>query len=245
MVVARVGCSVFKSVVDAVSKIVNNVVVDFNESGMTLQAMDSCHVSLCFLHLKSTGFIGYRCEKNISIGISLLEMSKIFKCSAKSDDLELELQDDKKIKISIVKASRTLEFEMKAMDIEADIFQIPETEPECVITMSSSEFKSVANDIGIMGESCIIKVDSEGMTFSSENDGGVIRFNDTEASGITTTGTTNGKFANKYIQLFTKASALNKNVSLKLSDGQPICVEYIIDDLGVLKYYLAPKTDDE
>lgn len=33
-----------------------------------MQAMDSSHVSLCALQMKSEGFEHYRCDKNVSLG---------------------------------------------------------------------------------------------------------------------------------------------------------------------------------
>ena len=41
-------------------------------SGITLQAMDSSHVALVALSLKSDGFETYRCDRNISLGMNLV-----------------------------------------------------------------------------------------------------------------------------------------------------------------------------
>jgi proliferating cell nuclear antigen len=38
---------------------------------MCLQAMDSSHVALVALMLKSDGFENYRCDRNLSLGINL------------------------------------------------------------------------------------------------------------------------------------------------------------------------------
>jgi len=52
-------------------------------------------------------------------------------------------------------------------------------------------------------------------------------------------------FAVKYLNLFNKASSLSSHVILSLSNDTPLVVEYRIEKLGSLKFYLAPKISDE
>jgi proliferating cell nuclear antigen len=52
-------------------------------------------------------------------------------------------------------------------------------------------------------------------------------------------------FALRYLTLFTKATALGPTVALSLSADIPILVEYPIDTMGYVRYYLAPKIDEE
>lgn len=50
-------------------------------------------------------------------------------------------------------------------------------------------------------------------------------------------------FASRYIGLISKATPLSSSVTLSIKDDQPLLVEYKIGDVGHLRYYLAPKTD--
>ena len=52
-------------------------------------------------------------------------------------------------------------------------------------------------------------------------------------------------FALRYLNSFTKATPLAKTVSLKMSKELPIVVEYNIAEIGHIRYYLAPKIDEE
>jgi proliferating cell nuclear antigen len=45
--------------------------------------------------------------------------------------------------------------------------------------------------------------------------------------------------------MFNKAAPLTSHTNLCLHSEQPLVVEYRIENLGVLKYYLAPKISDE
>ena len=63
--------SLFKKVLEAIKDLLNEATWDCNSTGISLQAMDSSHVSLVSLSLRSDGFDTYRCDRNISMGINL------------------------------------------------------------------------------------------------------------------------------------------------------------------------------
>jgi hypothetical protein len=44
---------------------------------------------------------------------------------------------------------------------------------------------------------------------------------------------------------FAKAASLSSVVKLSMSKDLPLVVEYTIDDIGHLKFYLAPKIDED
>ena len=245
MVVARIKSSVFKLIVDAVSEIVDAVVMDFGEEGINMQAMDASHVSLCLLHLKNDGFNEYTCESPKNVGVSLSNMSKIFKCTSTDDELEIRVNDLDKMCLDFRGASRTSEFEMRLMEIDSEYLQVPEVEYECVISMPSSEFQKMVKDVAVMGDTCSIESKNGEVKFSSDGDIGRAVFSPLDKDSVDVRGETSNRFANKYLQMFTKASPLCKKVILKMSVDNPMCVEYEIDGVGVLKYYLAPKIDDD
>lgn len=245
MVVAKMRSSVFKVIVDAVSEIVDTVLMYFGEEGVRIQAMDASHVSLCFLQLNSCGFNEYVCDTPRNVGVSLANMSKIFKCTSPDDELEIQVNDMDKMNLHFRGSARASEFEMRLMEIDSDYLQIPDVDYECVVNMPSSEFQKMVKDVAVMGDTCSIQVEGDEVTFSSDGDIGQAKFQPLDKSSIDVKGTTKCKFANRYLQMFTKASPLCKQVVLKMSLDNPMCVEYDIAGIGVLKYYLAPKIEDE
>ena len=63
--------SLIKKIVEAMKDLVTDANIDCSASGLSMQAMDSSHVSLCALLMRSDGFDHFRCDRNISLGISL------------------------------------------------------------------------------------------------------------------------------------------------------------------------------
>ena len=52
--------ALFKKIIEAIRELVVDANLECNESGITMQAMDSSHVSLCALNLKAEGFDHFR-----------------------------------------------------------------------------------------------------------------------------------------------------------------------------------------
>ena len=52
-------------------------------------------------------------------------------------------------------------------------------------------------------------------------------------------------FALRYLNFFTKATPLSSTVLLSLSKDVPLVTEYRLDGLGHIRYYLAPKIEEE
>ena len=52
-------------------------------------------------------------------------------------------------------------------------------------------------------------------------------------------------FALRYLNNFAKATPLSSQVKLGLTKDLPVVVEYQMEQLGSIKFYLAPKIEDE
>ena len=52
-------------------------------------------------------------------------------------------------------------------------------------------------------------------------------------------------FAMRYLSFFTKATPLGPTVNLSMSPDVPIVVEYPIETAGHIRFYLAPKLDED
>ena len=52
-------------------------------------------------------------------------------------------------------------------------------------------------------------------------------------------------FALRYLNSFTKATPLSSTVTLSLSSELPVVVEYKIAEMGYIRFYLAPKIEED
>ena len=66
--------SILKKVLESIKDLVTDANFECTTNGFALQAMDSSHVSLVALMLRSTGFDHYRCDRDVTMGMHLLNM---------------------------------------------------------------------------------------------------------------------------------------------------------------------------
>lgn len=82
-----------KKVLDSLKDLVNDANFDCSATGFSLQAMDSSHVALVALLLRSEGFEHYRCDRNLSLGMNLSNMAKMLKCAGNDDIVTIKADD--------------------------------------------------------------------------------------------------------------------------------------------------------
>eukprot|EP00249_Psilotum_nudum_P000909 c13086_g2_i1 orf=112-474(+) len=111
--------SLLKKVLEAIKDLVTDANFDCSATGFSLQAMDSSHVALVALLLRSEGFEHYRCDRNLSMGMNLNNMAKMLKCAGNDDIITIKA-DDGGDTVTFMFESPTQDkisdFEMKLMD---------------------------------------------------------------------------------------------------------------------------------
>lgn len=251
---------VLKKIITAIGDLVENANFDCAETGISLQAMDSSHVSLVNLLLRAEGFEKFRADRQVSLGINLANMNKILKCSGSKDSVSLRAEDDGDSVTFIFESpeeDRISTFDLKLMDIDSEHLGIPETEYKCVVKMGSGEFQRICRDLQTIGDTVEIAATKEGVKFSVNGDigqGNMTLRNSTDAAAdkddsdavvIELEEPVTQTFALRYLNFFTKGTALSKSVTLSMSPEVPLVVEYKMEDLGHVRYFLAPKIEDE
>ncbi|EFN51982.1 hypothetical protein CHLNCDRAFT_139488 [Chlorella variabilis] len=244
-------------VLEAVKELITEANFEVSGGGITLQAMDSSHVSLVALSLRSDGFEHFRADRSFSMGMNLNNMAKMLKCAANDDVITMKAEENSDVVTFLFESAgqgRVSEFELKLMDITSENLGIPDTEYSATVSMPSTEFQRITKDLGSIGDTVEISVTKDGVKFSTNGDIGsanvICRQNlnvekQEEQTVIDMHEPVSLTFALRYLTSFTKATALSPSVVIKLSKELPVVVEYKVADFGYVRYYLAPKIEDE
>lgn len=219
--------------------------------------MDNSHVSLVSLTLRCNGFEKFRCDRNLSMGMNLANMAKILKCANNDDIVTIKAQDNADT-VSFMFESpnqeKVSDYEMKLMNLDQEHLGIPDTEYACVVRLPSSDFARICRDLSQFGENVVITCTKEGVKFSANGDAGSANIKlaqntavekEEDSVVIEMQEPVTLTFATRYLNSFTKATPLSGQVQLSMSADVPLVVEYSIPDLGHIRYYLAPKIEDE
>jgi len=249
--------NILKKLMEAIKDLVTDANFDCSSAGVSLQAMDSSHVSLVALVLRSDGFQHYRSDRNISLGINLASMAKILKCSGNDDIITLKAEDNGD-QVSFMfespKQTRISHFSLKLMDIDSEHLGIPDTEYKCVVKMPAQEFQRIVREIAIIGDTVKISANKDGVKFAVSGDMGTGSIVCKQNTSVDEEGDNiqikleeevSLTFALRYLNFFAKATPLSSTVSLKMSPDVPLVVEYAIEQMGYIRFYLAPKIEEE
>ncbi|CAK0785120.1 hypothetical protein CVIRNUC_008326 [Coccomyxa viridis] len=246
-----------RKLLDSMKDLVQDANFDCSSTGFALQAMDSSHVSLIHMQLRSDGFEHFRCDRNLSMGVSLNNMAKILKCMGNDDILTMKAEDQGDSVTFMFEAAsqeRISDFELKLMDIDSEQLGIPDTEYAATIKMPSTEFARICKDLSTIGDTVLIGVTKDGVRFSTQGDIG--------SANVTLRQHTNADrpednvvidmqepvaltFALRYLNSFAKATPLASQVLVSMSKELPVVVKYQMGDIGHISYYLAPKIEDD
>lgn len=250
--------SLLKKVQEALKDMVTEASWDCTSAGLSLQAMDSSHVSLVQLTLRADGFENYRCDRNLAMGINMGSMSKILKCAGNDDIITLKAEDNADLLEMIfesAKGEKFSQYEMKLMDLDCEQLGIPDQEYSCCVKMPSQEFARICRDLSQIGECIVITCTKDGVQFSAKGDLGTGKIKLQQNTGadvkeeehvtVDISEPVQLTFAIKYLNMFTKATPLSQTVCLSLSNDVPLVVEYKVADMGHVKYFLAPKIEED
>ena len=244
--------NLLKKIQEALKDIVTEASWNATSDGLSLQAMDDSHVALVQLTLRADGFEKYRCDRNISMGINMSSFSKLLKCASNDDIITLKADADGTADVLEMlfespRGEKESNYEMKLVDLDCDQLGIPEQEYSCTVKMPSIQFAKICRDLSQIGETLVITCTKSGVQFMSKGDlgSGTVKLNQTDEVSVEISEPVQLTFGIKYMSLFTKATPLSDKVVLSMSNDIPLVIEYKIEDMGFIKYFLAPKIDDE
>eukprot|EP00178_Gracilaria_changii_P025542 TRINITY_DN78693_c0_g1_i1.p1 TRINITY_DN78693_c0_g1~~TRINITY_DN78693_c0_g1_i1.p1 ORF type:complete len:280 (+),score=56.50 TRINITY_DN78693_c0_g1_i1:277-1116(+) len=248
-----------KRVLDAIKDLIDQANFDCSADGLSLQAMDTPHVCLTTMTLRSQAFEVYRCDRPLSMGINLSSFSKILKCAGPKDSVKIVANDEGADCAEFIfeneSADRIAHFELKLMDIDSEHLSIPEdSDYEAIISMPSQEYRRIFSDLSIIGDTITIEITKNTACFSVEGDigNGSLNLAQSESADDKNAVTINVKepvkmtFPGKYLNTFTKAVPISDFVTLCLTDGNPLAIEFSLpEEAGFVRYFLAPKIDQD
>jgi len=249
---------ILSKIISAIGDLVTDANFDCTEQGISLQAMDSSHVSLVSMLLHSEGFEPWRCDETFQLGIHLEHLMKILRCMHSKDSVGLNYKESSEQLDFVFKSQneeRVAHFSLNLLEIKAERLGIPKTDYDTCVQMPSSEFMRICRDLASFGDNLTISVTKEDISFSVIGDmgNGTMSLRHSTDSGedepdatiIKSKDNISQDFALRYLQHFTKATSLSTVVTLRMSSSVPLQVEYEIEELGYLRYYLAPKINEE
>jgi proliferating cell nuclear antigen len=241
----------FKILTEALREILNDVCIEFDESGMKIVTMDNNHVVLIHLKLEANKFEYYHCENKIVVGVNMLNLYKLIKTVNSNDTLTLYIDSSDVnhlgIKIENGEKNTKTMYKLNLLDLDNQKISIDPAEFNSVITLPSVDFQKIIRDMSNIAETVEIKNIGSQLILSckgdfcsqetvlSDNNDGLNKIVNKKEGDIV-----QGVFSLKYLANFTKCTNLSTAVELYLKNDYPLIVKFAVSSLGVLKCALSP-----
>jgi len=228
----------------------NDATLDCSDTGIQLQAMDESWVALVSVHLRADGFSYYRCDRPLSMGVNLGSMNKILRCAADDNTITLKAVDTPDgitFMFESPNKNKVSDYWMRLTYMQEYLIIPEETVYSAVIKMSSGEFERVVTDLSQCDEAMVIACTEEGVKFSATSGTGTmnIKLSHTANVVIEMQEPVTLNVSCRYLTMFTKAPMMSDQVSLSMAPEAPLVVEYAIGEIGHVKFYLAPRVEEE
>lgn len=234
------NCGIFKQLVDATKDLVQDVIFKVNQDKLEFQAMDTAHVSLCYVKLTRDIFDSYEIQQPTEMGVSLTNLSKILKCASNEDRLTITRPNEDLMSLVIENFQKKtrLTFNMKLMHLDNEELHVPDKDYHFKLSLQTSEFKKIITDMHPIGDTCSISINKNILKFSVDGDIGKFDY-ELELENVKSNGVITQDFSTKYLKTFTNGCSLSKNMYLFMQQDEPFLIV-----IGPVRYYLAAKIYD-
>lgn len=236
-----------KRIVDGLSEMVEDAEIKVNDQGLSLQIMDSMHTALADIHLGKQLFSQFRCDRSLVLGIKLKGLAKILRYIKTEDGgvFTMYCQDiAKELTISYKSDNYSMSFNQKLYSLDQKTYSFPAMKYTVDVRVKTEDFLLVPKIIGSFGEFITIAANKESIMFIQNGDltdSSLVLENKEDRTSINVIEPVTKDIAVKYINYMSKAGMMVASVRMCMGEESPVYFEFNLDDLGYMRYYIAPR----
>lgn len=242
----------FKTCIEALKEILTDANIEVSDTGLRIVAMDPSQTVLVHLKLNANSFETFVCKKNMVLGLSMLNFSKLIRTMTNHDSLTLFIDDNNENVLGIIiengEKNSITTYELNLMDLNQENIEIPPATFESTILMNSDDFQKICRDARVLSDTIEIKNVGNMLEFSCKGDFA----SRNTVIGETTCGLSflkqskeneiiQGYYNLNHLVLFTKCTNLCNQIEIYMKSDFPIVIKFSVGSLGDLKLALAPQ----
>jgi proliferating cell nuclear antigen len=141
-------------------------------------------------------------------------------------------------------------FEIPLVDLEVEQMEIPQIEYQAEFALASTNFSNIVNQLKMFGDTMDIHCSEENIVLYSHcaESGKMsveINIDDLTEFSINEGESLKLSFSLSYLHHICAFNKLTKEIDIKICNDYPLCASYLFGDGATMKFYLAPKVEDE
>jgi proliferating cell nuclear antigen PCNA len=260
MLLRTVQVNTFKAAIDSVKDILGEVTMEFHPTkGLSMPAVDAGKRAFVYLNMpvenfevfQLPGIISatfeishlYKAVKNVTSHnyncLSLIVLDNVMKVfienteTSASVNYELRLIKDAQPELVLPELTYPLSFEIDARELCRYLREIQAVATQVKLRVKNNRVVLIAS--GALGK-CKIVVPSGGKPttpYRRSQIKGVFFRETVDQANIS------GTYNVRYLTAFCKAACLGSLMLVRVAHGKPLCCEFVVGGLGVLRYHLC------
>ena len=233
----------WKAIISALRNLNEEASFQISNEGLEFHCMDASKISLLTMHWEKQNMGELTLDADRTIGFRTDDIDKIFKIFAAEDVVTISMIQENLI--HIVLKNRSWDVKTVSSEVLDDFKEEPQINHTVSISLKPDYLKKLISDVSVFADTAHF-VAGNGMVYlQSKGDGGQSK-SQIEADEITISKDAESKYNTTNIsQMLFAVGALCDSITVFFSHKKPILLEFKINDIGILRYYLAPLSENE
>ena len=250
MEIVPIDAGLFKSAIEALKEFLPTAQMRISESGIAINGMDVSHIGFVDYFLSVSDCAVLSISQPVTIGVQMNVLARTLAAVGPTDRVTIGYKKDKLVvSYANTKVSKKAVFEIPTLDIDADpVWELPDLTYAANITAKTSDVVSIIKEVGVFGDTMMLRLDEDGFHVSAEGDAGNVRqtLENTEGREMALNDdSAEASFGTKYITGIMKSGApLSSLTHIDFDGAQPMRISFRFGVSSHFIAYQAPKVVD-
>ncbi len=227
----------WKRAIDAISSFISEGNFRFNDSGISLKAVDPSQIVLVNFLIPKNAFGKFKVEPTY-IGVDLVELSKIMARALPQDKMVMELTDSE-MKLRL-EGDISRSFSLPLLDVNDDEVKMPAQDFDASVEIHARILKEALKDASLFGSSAVLRVKGSQMLIEARGSAGTLHSVAKQAKSISIKSRKEvvSKYSLNFLQNIVKDAEPEQKILLQLRNDAPMRVSYKIGPAQI-EFFLA------
>lgn len=244
------SASLLKKVLETVADMVEECDIKASEKGLTIQVMDPMHACISNIFLSKNLFDKYRCDRSLTLGIKIKDFLKILRSLSFKEEYTFQMiakDDDSILKLLFDCENYQLNFDLTLYTYDLEYYEFPDQKYEVEVEMGTEEFILVPKIVGKFSEHIVLEAKDKTLMFFQGSERANASLTVKEGKNATVSIATEMKkeIAMKYLNCTAKAAMLCEKMKICMGETAPIFFDFELNEGGYLRFFIAPKMEEE
>ncbi|BCU66846.1 DNA polymerase III sliding clamp [Sulfolobales archaeon HS-7] len=233
---------VLKSILDSLSRLVDEAAIGINEKGILIKAMDPAHIALLTVEIPREVFTTYEVEEPFTFGFNTHYVNRLLRGISKGDKVAIASAEFGDVRIDVI---GMINRKYVIKNLEVTVPDIPEIrlEFDAKISLNSEELKKGVERVSSISPGVTFYADESEFKLMGTGESEVVVEIPKEAEAVKLYEVSKevvSKYSADYLNDVLNMSRISEYVDVNFSSQKPLMLDFEAEG-GKVKYLLAPQ----